>query len=318
MIDIVLEMHWSNNPIPLNQLADKPDAIFDIPLGLFTSLDSPVKAVNGKTGDVILNADDVGADLAGAAQAVLITLDNQKLDKVDFVQHFRGVFSSYAALTSALPTALDGDYAHVDSGSGFDRMVAIWDGDDSKWIVHAVNVGSNTDEVPEGSANLYFTSERVRQTTLNSIDTSDASQILPTDTIPEAIGKAQAQLNNTSSSIEWADMSVVGNVPAHITDQGIFFTRWNGLLIAKLKFRCGQVGFAFPILTITNDSYKVKGTPFRSLIGRIGAENNSAAIRDIDLEILSSGDQSLYFANTSISTTNTYRMNWFVIGELLN
>nr|DAE96214.1 MAG TPA: hypothetical protein [Caudoviricetes sp.] len=311
-------MHWSNNPIPLNQLVDKPDLIFDIPLGLFTSLDSPVKTVNGKTGDVILNADDVGADLAGAAQAVLITLDNQKLDKIDYVQHFRGYFTSFIGLTTAVPIGIAGDYAHVDLGVTFNVVRAAWDTSDNQWVVNAVNIGSNTDEVPEGSANLYFTSERVRQVTLNGLDTSNPVQISATDTIVQALGKAQAQLNNTSSSIEWADMSVVGNVPAHITDQGIFFTRWNGLLIAKLKFRCGQVGFAFPILTITNDSYKVKGTPFRSLIGRIGAENNSAAIRDIDLEILSSGDQSLYFANTSISTTNTYRMNWFVIGELLN
>lgn len=118
MINIVLEMHWSNNPIPLDQLKSDPDFILDIPLGLFTSLESPVKSVNGITGDVILNADDVGADQAGAAQAVLETLDNQKLDKIDYVQHFRGLFSSYAALTAALPIALDGDYAHIDSGSG--------------------------------------------------------------------------------------------------------------------------------------------------------------------------------------------------------
>ncbi|MGY3823077.1 hypothetical protein [Acinetobacter haemolyticus] len=318
MIDIVLEMHWSNNPIPLDQLVTEPDVVFDIPLGLFTTLESPVKSVNGKSGEVVLNAADVGADQAGAAQAVLETLDNQKLDKVDYVQHFRGLFSSYAALVSALPVALDGDYAHIDSGSGFDRMVAIWDGDDSKWIVNAVNVGSNTDEVPEGSTNLYFTSERVRQTTLNSLEASSPVPISATDTIIQALGKVQAQLNNASSSIDWADMSVVGNIPAYITDQGIFFARWNGLLVAKMKFRCGQVGFNFPILTITNNLYKVKGTSSRFLFGRIGAENSASATRDVDIEILPSGEQSLYFANNSISTTNTYRINWLVIGELLN
>jgi hypothetical protein len=42
MINIVLEMHWSNNPIPLDQLKSDPDFILDIPLGLFTSLESPV------------------------------------------------------------------------------------------------------------------------------------------------------------------------------------------------------------------------------------------------------------------------------------
>lgn len=167
-----------------------------------------VHSVNGKTGIVILNADDVGADTAGAAQTVLETLDNQKLDKIDYVQHFRGLFSSYAALTAALPTALDGDYAHIDSGSGFDRMVAIWDSDDSKWVVNAVNVGSNTDEVPEGSSNLYFTSERVRQTPLTGLNTNDDSPVTSSDTVEVAIGKLQAQ-NNYASEPEWVDVSTL-------------------------------------------------------------------------------------------------------------
>lgn len=79
MIDIVLEMHWSNNPIPLNQLVTEPDIIFDIPLGLFTSFNGAtqsVNSVNGKTGYVVLNADDVGADQVGAANQVKSELEN--------------------------------------------------------------------------------------------------------------------------------------------------------------------------------------------------------------------------------------------------
>ncbi|MDA1254674.1 MAG: hypothetical protein O2928_09305 [Proteobacteria bacterium] len=208
MIDIVLEMHWSNNPIPLDQLKSDPDCILDIPLGLFTSLESPVTSVQGKTGAVELDAEDVGADPVGAAQVVLETLDNQKLDKIDYVQHFRGLFSSYAALTAALPIALDGDYAHIDSGSGFDRMSAIWDSDDSKWTVNAVNVGSNTDEVPEGSTNLYFKSERVRQTSLTGLNTNDDSPVTQSDSIETAVGKLQAQNNNLSEP-EWIDVSTL-------------------------------------------------------------------------------------------------------------
>lgn len=225
MIDIVLEMHWSNNPITLNQLVDKPDLIFDIPLGLFTSIGSQIKTVNGKTGDVILSADDVGADQAGAAQAVLETLDNQKLDKIDYVQHFRGLFSSYSALTAALATALDGDYAHIDSGSGFDRMVAIWDGDDSKWVVNAVNVGSNTDEVPEGSSNLYFTSERVLQTPMTGLPVVAPSKVMPTDDLLTVVAKLQAQLNP-----EWVDISTLAGT-----------TFWGGLDLTKTKIELAKI-----------------------------------------------------------------------------
>lgn len=229
MIDIVLEMHWSNNPIPLDQLKSDPDCILDIPLGLFTSLESPVKSVNGITGDVILNADDVGADPVGAAQVVLETLDNQKLDKIDYVQHFRGLFSSYAALTAALPIALDGDYAHIDSGSGFDRMSAIWDSDDSKWTVNAVNVGSNTDEVPEGSTNLYFKSERVRQTPLTGLNTNDDSPVTQSDSIETAVGKLQAQ-NNNSGAVVWVDISTLTGT-----------TFWNGLDLTKTKIELAKI-----------------------------------------------------------------------------
>lgn len=79
MIDIVLEMHWSNNPIPLNQLVTEPDFIFDIPLGLFTSFNGStqsVSSVNGRTGTVVLNANDVGADQVGAANQVKSELEN--------------------------------------------------------------------------------------------------------------------------------------------------------------------------------------------------------------------------------------------------
>lgn len=77
MIDVVLEMHWSNNPIPLDQLIECPDYIFDIPLGLFTSLEPQVKSVNDKDGDVVLNAADVGADVAGSAEAVQQNLNTE-------------------------------------------------------------------------------------------------------------------------------------------------------------------------------------------------------------------------------------------------
>jgi hypothetical protein len=120
------------------------------------------------------------------------------------------LFSSYAALTAALPIALDGDYAHIDSGSGFDRMSAIWDSDDSKWTVNAVNVGSNTDEVPEGSSN-YFTSDRVRQTTLMGLDLSDSNAVVTTDAILVAIGKLQSQINEMGSDVwNWVHYSEVG------------------------------------------------------------------------------------------------------------
>jgi len=259
MIDIFLEMHWSNNPIPLDQLKSDPDFILDIPLGLFTSLESPVKSVNGLVGNVVLNAEDVGADPVGVAQAVLEMLDNQKLDKIDYVQHFRGLFSSYATLVTALPTALDGDYAHIDSGSGFDRMSAIWDSDDSKWTVNAVNVGSNTDEVPEGSTNLYFTSERVRQATLMGLDLSDSNAVVTTDAILVAIGKLQAQLNQSTGRIDWVLASSICSFASTLQDSisdPLMFAKINDVLWVKGSFAI-TASTSGTLLTIIDVNWKM-------------------------------------------------------------
>ena len=222
MSNIALKVYWQNEPMSLNRKIDK--AAIHVPFGvMITHPTGSVKSVNGKVGDVVLNAADVGADAAGSAEAVANILQSQitglsdsKLDKVDYVQHFRGLFSSYAALVAAIPTAINGDYAHIDSGFDFDRMSAIWDGDElpnGAWKIQNVNIGANTDEVPEGSSNLYFTSTRAQQAALlallTGLDTSIATPALSTDTIKQAIGKLQAQINAGSGSFNWVDVTTI-------------------------------------------------------------------------------------------------------------
>ncbi|MBJ8418780.1 hypothetical protein [Acinetobacter courvalinii] len=221
MIDLVLEMHWSNNPILIDQLFAQPDYIFDVPLGLFTSLEPQVTEVNGKKGSVELNAQDVDADPAGSALQVKEQLENliaqvgdSKLDKADYVQHFRGLFSSYAALIAALPAAINGDYAHVDGGVNFGRMAAIWDSDDHKWIIQEVHVALNTDEMPEGQENLYFKVSRAQQAALNAqlvgLDTSSATEITAQDIVLSSLGKLQAQIKKLNAV--WVDITTVATV----------------------------------------------------------------------------------------------------------
>lgn len=209
-------LSWEVSPIDVNYEYGT-NQVFKIPFG-FINIAGEVKSVNGKIGDVIINSNDVGADPVGSADSVRQDLQVQindlalnKLDAIDYVQHFRGVFSSYAALTTAIPTALDGDYAHIDSGTGFDRMSAIWDSSDNQWVVQDVGLGSNTDEVPEGSTNLYFTSDRVRQTTLAGLNLSDSNAVVTSDAILVAIGKLQSQINAMGSDVwNWVHFSSVG------------------------------------------------------------------------------------------------------------
>ena len=61
MSNIALKVFWSNEPMPLNRKIDK--AAITVPFGvMITHPTGLIKSVNGKVGDVVLNAADVGAD----------------------------------------------------------------------------------------------------------------------------------------------------------------------------------------------------------------------------------------------------------------
>ncbi|WP_151742970.1 MULTISPECIES: hypothetical protein [unclassified Acinetobacter] len=123
-------------------------------------------------------------------------LVSNKLDKVDYIQHFRGIHDSYAKLIETIPVGNDGDYAHIKESQNFGRLSAIWSGTPGVWNITGINVGSNTDEVPEGNTNLYFKSERVIATLLNGFNTVIGTDVVPTDNIVQGIGKLQAQLKS--------------------------------------------------------------------------------------------------------------------------
>lgn len=52
---------------------------------------------------------------------------------------------------------------------------------------------ANTDQLPEGAANLYFTDARVRLAALTGLSTASAAAITASDTVLSALGKLQAQ-----------------------------------------------------------------------------------------------------------------------------
>lgn len=140
---------------------------------LYLTNDRVASIFNNMMPDIPSTSDDITEGVnnlyftQSRVNSIVDPLLETKLDKSDYVQHFRGVYASYSSLSSSLQTALEGDYAHIDSGGGFDRMLAIWDSSDTKWVVKDVHVASNTDEITEGSNNLYFKSERVRDVVRN-------------------------------------------------------------------------------------------------------------------------------------------------------
>lgn len=60
---------------------------------------------------------------------------------------------------------------------------------------------NNTDDLPEGSTNLYFTTARVLSTILTGVSFVTGGSISSSDTIISAFGKIQKQINDTVTSI---------------------------------------------------------------------------------------------------------------------
>lgn len=278
-MNIGLRAFWSNNPIPIKEKIKNPDCIIHLDFGNVLTLTTGVRSINNKTGNVVLNAIDVGADSVGAARNVYDELSpkvdaliDSKLDKVDYVQHFKGLFSSYSALKSALTTALDGDYAHIDSGVNFGRLCAIWDRDDQEWRIIEANITSNTDEMPEGSSNLYFKSERVRQTSLTGLSSQNATDILPTDSILTALAKLQAQIK-VPSKVKWYKAEEVGEIrtiiPSVVLNDitiNFEFAKIQGLLWARGGFTPISKIDADVRILILKPEWKVQGLRTGQLI----------------------------------------------------
>jgi len=79
-------------------------------------------------------------------------------------------------------------------GIGSDVIIYAWDDDDEQWAAVGSSAIANTDALPEGSSNLYFTTQRVRDATLTGF-TPTNSAIISTDNVVQAFGKAQGQID---------------------------------------------------------------------------------------------------------------------------
>ncbi|WP_113639261.1 hypothetical protein [Nubsella zeaxanthinifaciens] len=107
----------------------------------------------------VVNGDAAWVDIPQKIADVLAL----KLNIADYNQHFRGKYASLAALQSAVfnPALQAGDYAQVDAGTGSNVKNYNWDVDDNTWVEGSPGSGANnTDQLTEGTSNLYFTSTR--------------------------------------------------------------------------------------------------------------------------------------------------------------
>ncbi len=267
-----------------------------------------------------------------ALQAQIDVLSSSKLDAVDYVQHFRGYFTSFINLTNAVPIGIAGDYAHVDLGITFGVSRAAWDVSDNQWFINEVNIGANTDEVPEGSTNLYFTSERVRQTSLTGLNTNDDSTVTPSDAILVAIGKLQAQLNQSTEVVDWVLASSICSFASSLQDSvsdPLMFAKINDVLWLKGSFiLTGSTSGT--LLTIADVNWKmfapnsyynfIKNILFNDGQRELGGYNSvqikcNVLNRATDANNAQSSIQR--FESSSSLAASTYRFSPQPLGELL-
>lgn len=262
-----------------------------------------------------------GASTLLDAQNILGITD--KLDRSEYIQHFKGVFVSYSALSEAFPTANDGDYAHIDSGANFDRMVSIWDSSDNKWVINQANTGANTDEVPEGSQNLYFTSQRVLNTKLSGLVAGTSSDILATDSIIVALQKLQAQLKKVQ--VNWVDVSNIAtyNSALDLTRTKIEISKSDGQIHIRGYFRLLSALSAVPLFTINSDSYFVDAPDSTTngilrLAPILTWTPDLSSPINLALEQNSSSKLMTLTPRANISSGATYMMHHIIVGKALN
>jgi hypothetical protein len=101
------------------------------------------------------------ATYTGTADDLKTEIDT-KLDTSAYNQHFKGVYLTEAALNAAHPTGVAGDSAQVNEVGATDVVNYSWDTEESRWVNNGTGGSGavNTDALPEGSTNLYFTVAR--------------------------------------------------------------------------------------------------------------------------------------------------------------
>lgn len=173
------------------------ETVLNLNTSQITVVSGNVDTLNGQTGSYYLDrSNHTGTQAISTIDNLQDALD-LKLDAADYNDRFKGLYASFYDLDAAHPTASAGDYAQVDLGIGTDVIVYAWDVNDAKWAAVGSSAIANTDALPEGSSNLYFTTQRVRDTTLTGFSATN-SPIISTDNVVQAFGKAQGQINAIS------------------------------------------------------------------------------------------------------------------------
>jgi len=215
-----------------------------------------------------------------------------KLNVADYNDRYKGKYTSLVNLQAAHPTADDGDSAIVDAGVGVPAIEYIWDSNEG-WVQGNSVGASNTDGLAEGSTNLYFQTARVLATVLTGISFATGGAIVSTDTVLQAFGKIQKQIN---------DLSTVYQVILTDVNFGAFI---NARISKTTPVDADQIG-----LMDSADSDKLKKMSFANLKTALGSPFKK-------VETASSSNLTGTTATTIMVTNILIPANTFAVGDII-
>ena len=299
-MSISVELLWSNDPLPINEIIENPTVVVNLPIGgtIITSnvTQSYVDDQDALLQDQInLKADaiavsqslDTKADAMATSQSLALKADlvggvipsSQLPSYVDDVLNFPDLVS-FPSLgeDGKIYVAEDTNKTYRWAGSSYVEIggggVALGEtsstayrGDNGKIAYdHSLSQGNphntTTSDINEGTK-LFFTEDRVRQTVLTGLNTSTASPALATDQLLAAIGKLQAQINNPPQPT-WENVTTLAGYDVNSVDQAnskIEVSKQNGMIWIRGYFvLSGSVTASSPIVRYTQTSYLVDST----------------------------------------------------------
>lgn len=223
---------------------------------------------------------------AGTETFAMLSDLESKLDASDYNQHFKGVYLTETALNTAHPTASVGDYAQVNEVGATDVVNYNWDAEENIWVKNITEGGSsatNTDALPEGTANLYFTVTRFLAN-LTYANVISALGFTPST----APNNAQKNSDITKAEIE---AKLTGEITSHThpNSGGGDMTTTTDQTVSGIKtFLAGKFGFR-----------NVANT-FTSFITNANTASRTYTLQNRDGILLDNTDLSTI--NTSIAT----------------
>ena len=160
-----------------------------------------------------------------------------------------------------------------------------------------------TDNLREGSINLYFTNDRVRNTLLNGLSTTDYSNVLYSDSILAAIGKLQARNNQQGTSVTYNIGTSGATIPLLSTaNTWTLVQTFSGGIVGDVTGTASNASKVANALTINGTAYD--GSIARSFTLVTSAQVGAASgVAPLD----SSSKIAVTYFPTSGATAGTYK-----------